>query len=72
MKAAEFAKSNKCDYDWVVAMGDSEVSVLSAGQKGKTSGFDATVLRHYRNSMYEVRTAGGVSCISSSDFMQDN
>lgn len=43
--------------------------ILVSGQRGTTSGFPATVLRHYEGSMYEVRVPGGVCCISASDFV---
>lgn len=69
MNAKEFSKSNQCDADWVEAMGDAEVRILSAGQKGKVGGFDAVVVSHYRNGMYNVKTAGGVSCVPANDFL---
>lgn len=69
MKAKEFSESNACDKDWVEEMGDLEVINLSIGQKGSWSGFPATVLRHYRNGMYEVKTAGGTSVIDAKHFI---
>lgn len=72
MKAAEFAKSHACDPDWIAAMGDSDVVVLSAGQRGTISGFSATVKRHYRNGMYEISVPGGTGCFSASDFVTEN
>lgn len=68
VSAEEFAKTHSCDADWIAAMGDKKVPVLLEGLEGTVSGHEATVLRHYSNGMYEVRTAGGVSCISASDF----
>ncbi len=44
-------------------------SHLYPGQKGTTSGFPATVIRHYEGSMYEVRVPGGLVCIDKSDFI---
>jgi len=72
MQAAEFAKTHQCDPDWIAAMGVRDVLAFNVGQRGTYSGFSATVLRHYRNGMYEVRVPGGVACISGSDFVPAN
>lgn len=69
MNAAEFAKTNRCDADWIAAMGSKDVRVLTAGQRGTYSGFGASVVRHYCNGMYEVRVPGGTACISASEFI---
>jgi hypothetical protein len=71
MNAADFAKTHKCDADWIVAMGDREVKALRPGQAGTTSGFRATVIGHSINGMFDVRVPGGVCCISESDFTPD-
>ena len=68
VSASQFARSHKCDPEWVAAMGNSMVPVLCSGLVGKTSGYSATVLQHYVNGMYEVRVPGGVTCISWQDF----
>lgn len=46
-----------------------QTQTLAPGQRGTTSGFSATVLRHYAGSMYEVRVPGGVCCIDASEFV---
>lgn len=68
VSAAEFAKSHRCDSDWVSAMGNRLVPVLYAGLSGTTSGYEATILGHYSNGMYDVRLPGGVKCIGASEF----
>ena len=68
VSASEFAQTHPCDPDWVALMGEKLVPVLPKGLRGTTSGYEATVLEHYRNGMYEVRTPGGLTCISASDF----
>lgn len=71
MTAAEFAKTHSTDPDWVALM-DAEGRtpvVLTAGQCGTYSGFPATVVRHDRNGMYEIRVPGGVTCVSGSEFI---
>lgn len=68
MNAQTFSKTNQCDADWVVAMGNNKVRVLTVGQSGTVDGYPAKVLRHYRNGMYEIKTQGGVSCIDAKYF----
>lgn len=68
VSAAEFAKNHRCDSDWIAAMGDKLVPVLYAGLSGTSSGYEATILQHYSNGMYEVRLPGGVACISGGAF----
>ncbi len=68
VSATEFAENHRCDPDWVAAVGEHLVPLLYAGLAGTSSGYEATILRHYANGMYEVRLPGGVACISSSDF----
>lgn len=69
--AAEFAKTHPHDADWVKAMEDAglQPAVLSDGQRGTYSGFPATVVRHYRNDMYEIRVPGGVVCVDGRHFI---
>ena len=69
MKASEFAKTNKCDADWVAAMGDNEVVALTVGQRGTYSGYEAVVQKHYHNGMYDIRTRSGSACICGRDFI---
>jgi hypothetical protein len=51
--------------------GKSSLTHLHPGQRGTTSGFPATVIRHYSDGMYEVRVPGGVTCIPASDFIPE-
>ena len=37
------------------------------GQKVKYDGFDATIVRHYHEGMWEIRVPGGVVCVSGYD-----
>lgn len=69
MKAAEFAKTNATDADWVRAMGDKEITPLAPGQQVTHSGFPFTVQRHYHNGMYEIRGASGGACVASCDLL---
>jgi len=39
------------------------------GQQVKYSGFDATVIRHYFDGMWEIRLPGGVSVVSGADII---
>ena len=41
------------------------------GTAGTTSGYEATIVRHYYEGMYEVRVPGGVCCIPACDFIPD-
>ena len=66
--AREFATTHRCSSDWVHAMGDKLVPILKRGQQGTKSGYEATVIRHYQNGMYEVRVPGGEVCIDYGDF----
>jgi hypothetical protein len=68
VSAAEFAKTHTCSPDWIAAVGQNLVPVLTTGQRGTTSGYEASVVRHYSDGMYEVRVPGGVTCISWQDF----
>ncbi len=74
MNAKEFAKTHSTDNDWVDAMVNHGLDcvVLTPGQKGTYAGFKATVIRHYRNGMYEMRVPGGVSCVDGRDFEPEN
>ena len=66
--AADFAKTHACDPDWVQAMGNKDVLLLESGTTGTYEGFEATVLRHYHNGMYEISLPGGAACVSGSEF----
>ena len=44
---------------------------LTAGTNGTTSGFPATFVRYYSETMIEVRVPGGLTCIPLSDFIPD-
>lgn len=68
VSAVEFAKTHACDPDWLSAMGSNTVPIFKQGQRGTTSGFAATVVRHTADGMYEVRVPGGVKCISWQEF----
>lgn len=71
MNTAEFARTHAHDADWVKAMEDAGMhpAVLTPCQKGTYSGFPASVVRHYRNDMYEIRVPGGVVCVDGKDFI---
>ncbi len=43
--------------------------IVAAGTRGTTSGFPATVLRHYHGNMYEIKVPGGIVCIDIKDFI---
>jgi hypothetical protein len=73
MTLAQFAQTHATDSDWLAHMrttGRSPI-VLNPGQRGTYSGFPATVLRHYCNSMYVIRVPGGETCVSATDFAPD-
>lgn len=55
VSASEFAQTHPCDPDWIALMGEKLVPVLPKGLRGTSSGYEATVVEHYRNGMYEVR-----------------
>lgn len=42
-------------------------SHFKAGQHVRYSGFDAYVIRHYCEGMWEIRTPGGVACVSGAE-----
>lgn len=46
--------------------------ILIPGQKGTTSGFKATVVRHYFENMYEVQLRSGLKCIDASEFIPED
>ena len=71
MRAAEFARVYGADPDWVRVMGARDVVPLQPGQRGTYSGLPMTILRHYRNGMYEVRLPGGEACIDGSSVVPD-
>lgn len=72
VSASEFAKTHGCDPDWIAAMGDRKVLVLQPGQRGTYSGFEATILSHYWNGMYNVAVPGGRTCVSGTEFIPDD
>lgn len=39
------------------------------GAKGTYSGFPATVIRHYVDTMYEIRVPGGITCVTARDIV---
>lgn len=53
----------------IIAAVPPHAPTLKPGQEGTTSGFPATVVRHYEGRMYEVRVPGGVVCIDVGDFI---
>jgi hypothetical protein len=61
--AAEFAKSHATDPDWVAAMGSQTITPWKQGDAVKYSGYEAAIIRHYHNGMFEIRLPGGVACV---------
>ena len=39
---------------------------FAIGQRVRYAGFPATIVRHYFEGMWEIRTPGGVACVSGS------
>lgn len=69
MNAIEFAKTHRCDADWVQLMGDRPAIVLVPGQRGTYSGFDAVVKEHDCNGMYNIRLPRGGACVDAEHFV---
>jgi len=65
--ATQFAASHTADVDWVTAMNDANLDAIvwNAGDKVTYSGFAATVVRHFRNGMYEIRLASGETVVDA-------
>jgi hypothetical protein len=67
MNATQFAANHATDADWVAAMNDANLNAIvwNAGDKVAYSGFAATVIRHFRNGMYEIRLASGETVVDA-------
>ena len=50
---------------------DTKHTRLVAGQRGTSSGFPCTVVRHYSGDMYEFRMPGGLVCFDAFYFIPD-
>lgn len=67
ISAVEFAKSFSTDSDWVKAMGDNTITAWKPSDKITYSGFAASIVKHCRNGMFEIRLASGFACVSYTD-----
>lgn len=68
MKAQEFVRQFPCDPDWVKAVADRDIPVYRRGEHITYNGRPAVIYGHYHNGMYEIKTPGGIACVSCFDF----
>lgn len=62
---SEFAKTYKCDPDWLAAMNQAGLSVVPwmRGDKVICNGYEGAIESHYHNGMFNVRLQSGTVCV---------